>query len=611
MPNSQPSANKSKLAASPATSKDDNPIQATDRLIAFRHFLNKYRRPIGSYLGFLLLIVGLAAATILMQQPQDLRQQAKQPPAPVTWQEVDLSPNDATTKTAANLNTKLNPTVISVPAAKSTSLPVTGEWLGQTVKVVPNDRFPDAFYSYHGVMAVEEMSDQNLYLGTYDYFGIKQPTDEDWTNITFYDPGLPFNSTITFFTETLDTPYEVYFGDDRTSGGKIIRRLADGSLELIADPTELSGYLRNVYITPYKDDASSHGMIGHRFQGEWSSEVYYLEQGSLRKWVLPYRTCNQSIVGDHIYAMATDPKTNRTFAIVYDGANCDGHTYLYELKFSIDPEIPLEIIVLGKITGPVDEMRKGFISQRLDDPSQQIFYAGSSARNNDEYLVIPYFYTDGRDMTVELRNLDDVNFPSIYDMHVMLKPDGLTDQLWFVATEVLGVYRGINFDTTEPDIIDKTDNNAPFLANPYLNSVTSGLNNITYIGHDYLGSQFNQALVTIFEPPLPPSNTPPEIITTALPVGYVGQPYEAVIRGGDQDLGDILEMSILPHRSLADTTEGWNSTCTTGVKNGYEQIRCRLRGLPQQPRETNIQIDLTDQQATTSAIVHLSILPAP
>lgn len=66
--------------------EDDYSVETTDRLIAYKHFMDKYRRPLAGSVAFFVLTLGLAAAAILVQQPQDIRQQAKEttPEPPVS-----------------------------------------------------------------------------------------------------------------------------------------------------------------------------------------------------------------------------------------------------------------------------------------------------------------------------------------------------------------------------------------------------------------------------------------------------------------------------------------------------------------------------------------------
>lgn len=472
MTSAQSASHSKSTPSSTKSTETDNPIIASDRLIAFRHFLNKYR-PLKSGLILLILALGLTATTALVQQPQDLRQQAKESPTPI-WKEI-------TFETVSS--TPIEATPVEHAVTSRAPLPVTGDWLGQTVKVVPSDRFSDTFIN--GVTAIEEMEDGRVYVGTYDHYAIKEPADTDWENLSFYDIDLQFSTGISFFTQTLDPDYEVYFGADFYSG-KIVRRKTDGTHELIPDPTDTYGYLRNVYVNPYKDENSHHGVVAHRYGGLYG-QIYYLQEGQVRKWDLPLYSCGSSLIGDHIYTVTTDPDTHETFALIKENDGCNGSsTKLYQLKFSIDPDIPIDITVLGTIEGPIEEVKQTFIRNRQDNPDQKIVYAGPPPVFSDKFFVIPHFYTDGQNMVIEEHQADDGDNPWIYDFYVQSGIPGQTDNVWLPATEVHGIYLGRNFDTTEPPIIDQTEINPPFLANPYMKAVTGGANNIMYTGHNHV-----------------------------------------------------------------------------------------------------------------------------
>lgn len=437
----------------------------------------------------------------------------KRNPSRVEWKEVGIDKPQKNKPIKVNVTkTKLN---------NISSLPITGQWEGHIVRVVPNDRFTDPYKNYGGVTAIQGMSDGRIFLGTYDYFGIKEPDDTDWAHITYYDLQLQFSTSITFFTETMSSPHEVYFGDDYTSGGKTVRMKTDGTFELIVDPTDLYGYLRNVKVVPYKDN---NGVVAYR-SSPILGELYYVEQGSLRKWLTPVHSCGQQILADKILAMVTDPDDeNKTYGIVTEYlfdqyCNSIGYTYLYQYIFSSDPDIPLEIIKLGKITGDVSggtggsNNKQTFLSKRLDDPTTKILYYGPPEQPDDKDLfIIPYFYDDGQDMEVFSYNIagdPPWGDPWIYDFSAQLKPNGETDNLWFASREYYGVYLGREYDNGNQGFFIRTTDTS-ILANPWMNTIsTDKAVNTIYTGHSYTPGQFNDGMITVFEGPSPSSLTKP------------------------------------------------------------------------------------------------------
>ncbi len=84
------------------------------------------------------------------------------------------------------------------------------------------------------------------------------------------------------------------------------------------------------------------------------------------------------------------------------------------------------------------------------------------------------------------------------------------------------------------------------------------------------------------------SNHPPVITSTFLPKGQVGRPYNAIISGTDQDIGDTLSMDItnLP----PGITKGQCQTTNARVK----YIRCLIKGIPTLAGIYPVNVKLTD-----------------
>lgn len=559
-------------------------------------------------ISVLFVALGLAAAVALVRSNQDIRSKAKTPspskklqtfgkrqPKRIYWKEETI---DATVK-----NTPINAARVPFSPSNPASLPVTGYWEGKTVKVVPNDRFPPEFYEItsEGVHSIQYMPDGRIFFGNYDIFGIKEKDDAEWERLTFYQLKLDDPTWITFFTPTLQTPYEVYFGDDYTSAGRVVRMKTDGTFELVTDSTDLYGYLRAVRLTPYK---ANHGVFAYR-GNILESSLYYIEQGTVRKWLLPTQSCGNGVWSDIIESMFTDPyDTHEVYAFVSE-ANCGVYTtYLYHYDFDGGELVTTK---LGKINGGAGSFKKTFVSKRLDDnPEQKMVYGGAGAEGNSYYLMtIPYLYTDGTDMESQWFMIpEEDEYPFLYNSTVQIKPEDKTDHVWFVATEVLGIYLGRNFDNKEEEYFIRTEDNT-ILANPWMNDVTYDPDLNVYTGHNYDSTQFNRAMVTILEgsvlkatptpTPIPsptptPTPTPPPpnpLFGNAIklktdPEGHISTTYTEDINIKDDftieawiNINDMSDVRMLfGQESVGDLGPVYiyPSTSLTGEKRMYAQI---------------------------------------
>ena len=100
------------------------------------------------------------------------------------------------------------------------------------------------------------------------------------------------------------------------------------------------------------------------------------------------------------------------------------------------------------------------------------------------------------------------------------------------------------------------------------------------------------------------TNHPPVITSTFLPKGQVGRPYNAIISGMDQDIGDTLQMDItnLP----AGITQG---QCKAAKSRSVIYLRCLIKGIPTLAGVYPVNVKLTDNHGgVATKILSLTII---
>ncbi|MBI3955246.1 LamG domain-containing protein [Candidatus Gottesmanbacteria bacterium] len=99
------------------------------------------------------------------------------------------------------------------------------------------------------------------------------------------------------------------------------------------------------------------------------------------------------------------------------------------------------------------------------------------------------------------------------------------------------------------------------------------------------------------------TNHPPVITSTFLPKGQVGRPYNAIISGMDQDIGDTLQMEIV--NLPPGVSKGQCQTTNTRVK----YIRCLIKGSPTLAGIYPVNVKLTDNfGGVATKILSLTII---
>lgn len=503
--------------------------------------LNRLNLPRKKILSLIFLLTFLIALPIsvytVITQRMEIRKEAREKPS--NWIEIDLGKHPQIKPKASSQEIKGK-----IFKPKKASLPITGEWQSRTVKIVPNSYFDDLFKTYYGINALEIMNGNRLFLGTYNGFAIKETGDSDWQNLQYFylPPGLQVNM-IKEFTQTLSLPFDIYING--LEG--VIRYQSDGTMQMMPDPS--GERMQNMeHIVPY---ASNNGAVGYK-----NHELYYLENGTVRKWLTPVRyPCAWS---DDILTIVTDTTewTKKTYGIVREG--CPGapdyKTYLYQFLLSSNPETPLQMIRLGEVANQ-QSLGKVKITRRADDESQKILY-GQPEYTTNMIPIIPYFKTDGSPITIERYQVESESgrYPYFPAGFVEEKTGGNSDNLWVVAGESRGVYLGNNFDKEDTEGSFVRTEDTSILANPYLNSIALDSEGRAFVAHKYLTGQFNEALATIFEPPKPtPTPTP---TSTPTPTPTPMPSFTFPLKKGWNSFALPLEVSYQASELLKEIKEG-------------------------------------------------------
>ena len=431
-----------------------------------------------------------------------------------TWEETIFPKKENQKAEATSIQTNTE--------SANKNLPQPSTWRNMQVQVVPDSFFNSGFKeSSAGITAIQAISDGRLFLGQFNIFAIKNPDDKNWQHLGYYKLKLRDNqhTNIKYFVQTRsqdsDKP-EVYFGYE-----KVVRLKKDGTYEIVVDPTDAIGYLRNAKIIPY---SSNDAVAAYR-----DNELYYLEKGTLRKWLSPHSYgCS-----DKILNMFTDPFSKKTYGIIteyssYAFCGPNAQTHLYEFIFTSNPKIPLQANRLGQISNATI-LDKAVVSMSKDNQGQKILY-GFKKYVNKLYLISNF--DPLKDLTLESQNIDpDIqSAPSMGDLEIALKNTD-TDSVWAAAEQVKGMYLGQNFDNGKAPAFLRTEDTA-ILANPYINDLTVDNMGNVLVAHQYLPSQFNQAMVTIFQTPSQTLPTPPLPAIVGQAVSLDGQSY---INAADQN----------------------------------------------------------------------------
>ncbi len=405
------------------------------------------------------------------------------------------------------------------------NLPITGNWQGKTVKVVPDDRFFPSynFFTYYGVSSMNTLQNNQMIIGGLSGFALKAPEDTEWQNLVLVPAdqflglsGNVISKTLQVFDQQNTDTYVL-----GTTG--LLRWQADGTLTEITDASRPGTHMSGM------NDMVSYGNRGmatyYNDGSQWY--LYYLEDGQMRKWLLPRP--DPTTFSDTVSGMFFDPddSTHQTiYALVNhcipNGTHCDtAHggqriNYLYQYHFSIDPGIPLDVIQLGTYSFVGQIHSQGYIygmSMRhmSGQPTQKIVYGSygpSAYRNGSDMVVFRNF--DPQASSLQGHLIDARNPGGLFGQNTF---DASTaDTHWFSTTmgTVVGPYIGSGYETSDTaQYTYMTQPEKDMLANPYTFTSSSDSTGTVYIGHQYLHGQFRSALVTIFEQPLP---TPTPII---------------------------------------------------------------------------------------------------
>lgn len=405
-----------------------------------------------------------------------------------------------------NTSTPVKP--VTKNSEKVSALPVTGTWQGKKIKVVPNDRFfldTNHFTSY-GVRSFQGLRDGRVIGGGYAAIFVKNPQDTEWTNLELYTVPTSFNlsANVTIrIVETNQAESDIYLMGNQG----LLRFNPDHSFTELVENDNHIGDIHD--IVPYGNNGvvfTKNGPIGYG-----SGALYYTEGDVIRKWLLPKP--HPQLNSDSVSSLFLDPSdsSNRTFyAIItcqaYGGlcpAEEDHRFYLFQFRFSSDLSVPLEAIRLAKLytSGETNGTKRLQLAlrNRNDDPSKKILFGSSGNWTQSQYgFYIPEFNSNFAEMTINYYPLPDYQQGGMYRNLVIEKNQG-KNTLWYSGSSNT-IYKGTNIGENNSQIIYMNNQERQILANPYTASLTQDITGNLLVGHEYLGDQFNKAMVTILEP---------------------------------------------------------------------------------------------------------------
>lgn len=385
----------------------------------------------------------------------------------------------------------------------TTNLPITGQWHGSTVKIVSDDRFFPQYnhFTYYGVYGIGGLRDGRVLLGGLNAFAIKDPSDTEWQALQLVVIPSSFNLqgfVARRIIETNAVNSDKYFMADLG----VIRYAIDGSISEVRDST--GNHLNNL-----KDIATygENGMVGFKDgPSGWSAgKLVYMEGSTIREWLTPRP--NPNINSDQILGIFNDPfhGDNTTFYAFYRTQSTG--TYLYQFRFSSDPQVPLEVTQLGTITlngagGP--HFTK--LTRRFDDPSKILLYAisGNTTVSNAVTSIQDFQPSASSNIfTVTYFPNQFYSAGQFSDFVIQSRPQGNVLFLSSGIVDLTAMYYAQGFDNQGPITTDymRTPDRNQLLANPYTNYSGIDMSNNVLVGSQYLHGQFNNALMTIFEPP--------------------------------------------------------------------------------------------------------------
>ncbi|MBI2641659.1 hypothetical protein HYW87_03640, partial [Candidatus Roizmanbacteria bacterium] len=236
--------------------------------------------------------------------------------------------------------------------------------------------------------------------------------------------------------------------------------------------------------------------------------LYYLEGDKIRKWLLPRP--DPTRMGDGIGGIFLDTTAsdNKTF---YAIVRCDVYGglcptelgwkfYLYQLKFSSDPNVPLEAYRMSKLTASGTTNGLYYLHIKIknhpNNPSKKIVYGDSGNLSTSQYVfTISDFNPSYTTMNIARQPISEMGSYRDY----VIENDDNGDILWLSGRG--NVFRATGIGLSENPTIESMtpEEQYKLLANPYTESITIDSNNNIIIGHIPLTGQFNNASVTIFE----------------------------------------------------------------------------------------------------------------
>lgn len=459
------------------------------------------------------------------------------------------------------------------------------------------------------------LKDGRIIVGGFEAFAIKDPSDAEWMFLQLIVIPQEFG----FYTpkrivETNANNPDVYFTGDSST----FLMASDGNLIEVPDPNNISGHLQYIKdIAPYGEN----GMVGFTDGpvGWPQGSIVYMEGGQMRSWLTPKPFPDRN--SDKILGIFNDPYhgDNTTFFAFY--APASGGVFLYQFHFSIDPDVPLEVIELGSITGEVNNPHFIKLRQRKDDPSKTILYA--AATTNPAYNIIStsFLTIEDFDPNADQNTAITTYFPTYYypngefeDFTIQNRDGGDAVFVSSGSFDFTGMMYGWGFDNGGPIITEhmtETERDT-LLANGFTNYITTDAFNNIIVSHWYFENRYNNGLITIIGPgqnltptPTPIPNSNPVITTSRLAQGQVGQSYQEFIRGNDSNAEDILTMNIsgLPAGLKA-------GKCVQKPESDRKEIACSIIGRPNQAGNYQINVNLTDNQGgSDQKILKLKITP--